>query len=302
MTRSRHIGSQAHGYADLIDWQASLRLKGRADRTISDYEGTVQKLFTWRNKPVGEYTLEDLEQFILFEYGATPGARVRISHLRSFFGWLQKRDRIGKNPAALLDPPARKSQKVIEVFSEAELERIYATDPLACLMCETGIRKSEARNLRRRHIDLQLAELTVFDGKGSKDRVVPMTTWAKVVIADMDLCDFLEPDDYIWPTTGWSEPDEDDRRERETRRATPISNTAMQGWWAHEVHGVLARAGVPYRNMHVTRHTFATRLIRRGARLENVQQLMGHSSIQTTVDLYAHVDLNDARSDLELLG
>ena len=293
MNRSRHIGSQAHGYADLLDWQASLRLKGRAERTVSDYEGTVQKLFAWRNKPVDEYTLEDLEQFILFEYGATPGARVRISHLRSFFGWLQKRDRIGKNPAALLDPPARKSQKVIEVFSEAELERIYETDPLACLMCETGIRKSEARNLRRKHINLMLAELTIFDGKGSKDRVVPMSTWAKVVVADMDLMDGIELEDHLWFTKPGGG--------NVVKRRDPISNTAMQSWWAHETKGVLAQAGVPYRNMHVTRHTFATRLIRRGARLENVQQLMGHSSIQTTVDLYSHIDLNDARADLELL-
>lgn len=285
--------AKAHGYSDLLDWKASLGLKGRADRTVSDYEGTVCRLFAWRDKPVVEYTLEDLEQFILLNFGASPGARVRISHLRSFFGWLQKRDRITKNPAALLDPPARKSQKVIEVFSEAELERIYETDSLACLLCETGLRKSEARNLRRRHVDLMLAELTVFDGKGSKDRVIPMSNRAKIVVADLDLSELLNPDDYLWSTRpGGGEV---------VRRSTPISNTAMQRWWADDEVGVLARAGVPYRNMHVTRHTFATRLIRRGARLENVQKMMGHSSIQTTVDLYSHISLSDARADLELL-
>ena len=286
--------TKAHGYSDLVDWKASLTLKGRAERTVSDYETTVSKLFAWRDKPIPEYTLEDLEQFILLNFGASPGARVRISHLRSFFAWLQKRDRITKNPAALLDPPARKSQKVIEVFSEDELERIYETDSLACLLCETGLRKSEARNLRRKHINLMLAELTIFDGKGSKDRVIPMSNWAKVVVADLDLTELLMPDDYLWSTRPGGG--------KVIARSTAISNTAMQGWWADERKGVLARAGVPYRNMHVTRHTFATRLIRRGARLENVQQMMGHSSIQTTVDLYSHINLNDARADLELLN
>lgn len=63
----------------------------------------------------------------------------------------------------------------------------------------------------------------------------------------------------------------------------------------------LERAGVAYRNPHTMRHTFATRLIRAGARIENVQLLLGHTSIRTTIDLYGHLDVEDARADLRLL-
>jgi integrase/recombinase XerD len=273
----------------LSDWLAYLRLKNRADRTLDDYERTIAALLLWRDKPVGEYTLEDLEHFILLTYGAKPGARVRMSHLKGFFDFLYARDRIPKNLGARIEMPKKHGQKVIDVFSSAELSLLYAVDPLACLLCETGIRKSEARNLERRHVDLGAGDLVVYNGKGSKDRVVPLTTKAYQVIADMDLTEGMKPEDHLWPTKPGGG--------TVIMRRDPISNTAMQRWWKEAV----ARSGVPYRNMHVTRHTFATRLIRRGARLENVQLLLGHTSIQTTVNLYAHLDVEDARSDLKLL-
>lgn len=294
-TRST-LHHECAGARDLADWLAHLRLKNRADRTLDDYERTIAALLLWRDKPVDEYTLEDLEHFILLKYGATPGARVRMSHLKGFFQYLYNRDRAPKNIGARLEMPKKHGQKVIEVFTDAELALIYSADPLACLLCETGIRKSEARHLQRRHVDLERGNLTVYQGKGSKDRVVPLTSRASTVVADMDILEGLKPDHYLWPTN----PNLLDVG-RTKMRVTPISNTSMQVWWAHEKRGVLARAGVDYRNMHVTRHTFATRLIRRGARIENVQQLMGHSSIQTTVDLYAHLNLEDARADLKLL-
>jgi integrase/recombinase XerD len=281
------------GHRDLADWLAHLRLKNRSDRTLDDYERTIAALLLWRDIPVAEFTLEDLEHFVLLKYGATPGARVRMSHLKGFFDYLYARDRCPKNIGARLEMPKKHGQKVIDVFSEAELTLIYAVDSLAILLCETGIRKSEARNLQRRHVNLQTSELIVYNGKGSKDRVVPLTSRAAQVVADMDIVDGLELDDHLWATRPGGG--------NVIKRRDPISNTAMQSWWAHPETGVLARAGVPYRNMHVTRHTFATRLIRRGARIENVQQLMGHSSIQTTVNLYAHLDVEDARAALRLL-
>lgn len=296
---TRHHSGRA--FRDLADWLAHLRLKNRADRTLDDYERTIAALIEWRDKTVDEYTLEDLEHFVLLKYGATPGARVRMSHLKGFFDFLYARDRIPKNLGARLEMPKKSGQKVIDVFSEAELALIYSTGPLAVLLCETGIRKSEARNLQRRHIDMGAGDLIVYNGKGAKDRVVPLTVRAQQAIMEIDLgvthgsalVAGLAGADYLWPTRPGGG--------QIVKRRDPISNTAMQKWWADPIAGVLARAGVPYRNMHVTRHTFATRLIRRGARIENVKQLMGHTSIQTTVDLYGHLDVEDARADLRLL-
>ena len=180
------------------------------------------------------------------------------------------------------------------MFSEVELALIYATDPLACLLCETGMRKSEARNLQRRHIDLGPGDLIVYNGKGAKDRVVPLTMRAAQVVADLDITAGPELRSTI---SGPRSPEAARSSSAVTRSPTRRCRDGGQT----RTEGVLARAGVPYRNMHVTRHTFATRLIRRGARIENVKQLMGHTSIQTTVDLYGHLDVEDARADLRLL-
>jgi hypothetical protein len=81
---TRHHSARA--YRDLTDWLASLRLKGRADRTLDDYERTIAALLDWKDMAASDYTVSDLEHFILVRFGATPGARVRISHLNSFFG------------------------------------------------------------------------------------------------------------------------------------------------------------------------------------------------------------------------
>ena len=179
------------GHRDLSDWLAHLRLKNRSDRTLDDYERTIAALILWRDKPVAEYTLEDLEHFVLLKYGPTPGARVRLSHLKGFFRFLHDRDRIPKDIAARIEMPQKHRQKVVDVFTDAELTLIYAVDPLAVLLCETGIRKSEARNLQRRHINLISGELVVYQGKGNKDRVVPLTVRAMQTVADLDLLEGL---------------------------------------------------------------------------------------------------------------
>jgi site-specific recombinase XerD len=291
------------GARDLADWLAHLRLKNRSDRTLDDYERTIAALLLWRDKPVAEYTLEDLEHFILLKYGATPGARVRMSHLKGFFAYLYNRDRAPKNIGARLEMPKKSGQKVIEVFNEPEIALLcslpHPDGQLCTLLLDTGIRKTEARSLMRRHIDLERGELTVYNGKGAKDRVIPLTMRSLAAVADLDLFYSPDPLDHIWHTRPGGG--------KTLNRRDPISNTAMQTWWVR----TLEAAGIRYiprtklnpglHNLHVTRHTFATRLIRLGARIENVKQLMGHSSIQTTVDLYAHLQVEDARAALSLL-
>jgi integrase len=77
----------------------------------------------------------------------------------------------------------------------------------------------------------------------------------------------------------------------------PLGDGSFDRWWGRS----LAEAGVRYRNPHTTRHTFATRWLRRGGRLETLSRAMGHASIRTTFDLYGHLDTSDVAVDIALM-
>ena len=64
---------------------------------------------------------------------------------------------------------------------------------------------------------------------------------------------------------------------------------------------VIEEASVKYRNPHCARHTFATHWLKRGGRIETLSKAMGHASIATTIDLYAHLDLSDLARDLAIV-
>ena len=113
-----------------------------------------------------------------------------------------------------------------------------------------------------------------------------------------------EPSDFLlYPerTTG------PDRRGRQYAgivwedRSLPLSSSAMHRWW----HRCLELAGVPPRPMHEARHTAITEFLRSTGNLKLAQQLARHRTIQTTADIYGHledVDLERALASLEPLG
>jgi integrase len=81
------------------------------------------------------------------------------------------------------------------------------------------------------------------------------------------------------------------------RPTAGIGDGTFARWWDRS----LDQAGVRYRNPHMTRHTFATRWLQAGGRLEKLSMAMGHASIKTTFDLYGHLDFGDVAADLALI-
>ena len=281
----RHLECRAA--PDLADWLAYLEVEEKADRTRSDYLYTAAEFTTLIDKALEDYTASDVLHYLRTKPAGS--RRIRRAHLNSLFGWAAFVDRIEKNPMLKVPRPRRPGQKVIEVFTDGEIEFMRA-NPLLSLMLDTGLRKGECRHLQRRHIALEDRTLTVYRGKGNKDRQVPLTSYALDAVRTLSRFEGgLQPDEHLWssrPGGGTV-----------IRRDTPISETSFHRWWCDALEAV----GVSYRNPHTTRHTYATRLMRRGARLENVQLLMGHASVATTSDIYGHMDIEDARADVELL-
>ncbi len=278
--------TQAVAYPEYAAWLTAIALDGLRDRTRLDYSRTGAAFLIAYDKQPGEWTHYDINAYLA---SVSKGQQRKCrAHLSSFFGWLEDEELIDRNPMRRVRIPKQRQQQVPDIFTEAEVAMMNA-DSLLALMLNTGLRKGECRRLQRRHINLDSGELRVLDGKGGKSRVVPLNMTASKAVADLDLTERLNPEDHLW----FSRPGGGSVIERER----PVGEATFATWWRK----ALERVGVDYRNPHMTRHTFATRYLRATGRTKTLQQILGHASAATTTDLYAHLDVSDARVDILLL-
>jgi integrase/recombinase XerD len=163
-----------------------------------------------------------------------------------------------------------------------------------------GLRNSEAVRLRRKHIDLDKNTLTVIDGKGGKDRLIPIPSQFQnefqYYFKEKDLD---SGEDFLFPSR---------------RRNHHLSPRAFEMKMRHyAVECGLYPDGttyesvaedIPYRERivpHSLRHTYATRLLREGEPMAKVSRLLGHESVQVTVDVYGHLNIEDLRDTVEVM-
>ena len=210
---------------------------------------------------------------------------------------MRKADR---NPFDSLPKFRRTPQKVHDVFTEAEaaaLEGLGGVDgPLFAIMFGTGARKGDCRRLQLKHFrpseDPAVPDAVTFlAGKGGKDRLVPVPRRVSSAIATLATLEGMEASDYFWYSVRANE------ISRRIVRRSPVGEGTFARWYSD----CLERAGVRYRNPHTTRHTFSTNWLRNGGRLETLSMILGHASIRTTFDEYAHLDTRDVLADLALI-
>jgi integrase len=287
---------QATGLGRAIaDYLARKANQGRAQRTLIDKERYLSSLaLLFPHKQLGDLTSSDVDHWISQQSAGS--RRHRASHINDFLEWAVRWDHIVTNPMDRLDPIPMPKQKTYDIFTEPDmLAMTNLSQPngaLMMLMLDTGLRKSECRNLQARHILDEPApgQIRVIAGKGGKDRLVPLTRRLSQALADLRLLHGLNPTDHLWADRPGGGPS--------WRRSKPIGETSFHRWWVESIDA----ADVTYRNPHTTRHTFATRYLRAGGRLETLSMVMGHASIKTTADLYSHLDTRDVAIDIALLG
>lgn len=263
-----------------------------ADNTVQAYQRDLRRFQQWHtraNTPIPSLTIRELSDFVgwLHDQGLAPASIARhIVALRMFFRYLQLEGILHENLAELLGSqklwqrvPQVLSPNMVQRFLEAP--RPYDTywrrdRALLELLYATGCRASELSNLQAR--DVHLAEgFCMCFGKGSKQRLTPLGRAAREAIQD-----YL---DQERPTLAASAPTPPgwlllSRRGRRLRR---------EAIW-ELVKKYAVRAGVPATiSPHTLRHSFATHLLSGGADLRQVQEMLGHASIQTT-QIYTHVD------------
>ncbi|MRG55134.1 site-specific tyrosine recombinase XerD [Phyllobacterium sp. SYP-B3895] len=226
-------------------------------------------------------------------FAATSQAR-RLSALRQFFRFLYTENLRGDDPTSTLDAP-KKERALPKIMSEADVEKLLAraeletNDPQASgaspmqalrlhalleILYATGLRVSELVGLPVA-VARQDSRFLMVRGKGSKDRMVPLSTKARDAmnryLAARDAQPNLADNSWLFPA---------------------VSETGFlaRQVFARELKGLAARAGLKTSAIspHVLRHAFASHLLQNGADLRAVQQLLGHSDIATT-QIYTHV-------------
>jgi integrase len=283
----------ARAAREQADWLSWLELGGMAARTLYDYSWMSDKLLeAFPDKTFQEFTDGDLLHIL--KQVPKASLKPRSHALRSWFKWGVKTRRRIDNPCDLLPEMKREKQKVIVVFTRPEeraLEGLPAPDgQLMAVLLEAGLRKGEAAQIRSRDFNLGTRELSVRTGtKGGKQRVVVISERLAVAVDELRTLEGLDPDDFLWYCNPGGTPD--------NRHDRPKNTTGMQQWWERCV----VAAGVPYRKMHTTRHTYATRWRERGLPLDDLQLMLGHESVQTTSDLYVHTKVRDVRKRMDAL-
>lgn len=292
-TRDRTY-EQARSARAVADWLAWLELEGLAPRTLDQYERDLSRLcLTFPSKEIHEVTDGDMAHVL--RTFPERSRRVRKASFDSFFKWAVRHRRIDLNPMDLLPRIKRKPQRVLNVFSDAEVESLLSIEladrVLLRILLDAGLRKAEARHLRVRDCQLERRQIVVLRGKGDRDRIVPMTLSLQQELAEFVLLEAPAPTDHLWYGTLAN------ASGRTIRRSKPIGDATFHRWWGD----CLKRAGVPYRKPHTARHTCATNWRRRGLALDEVQMILGHESIQTTSDLYVHTNVFDLAGHMALI-
>jgi integrase/recombinase XerD len=276
---------------DIVAWLAWMELGGTALRSLDQYERDLAKVaMLYPSKGVGDLT--DLELSAAVRTFPPASRRVRKSPMDTFFRWAVRTRRIDKNPMDFLPSIKRPAQKILDVFTDAEIEALAALPlidgALTLTLLDAGIRKAEARMLQAKHIDLERSKLFVIQGKGGKDRIVPLSQRLASKLSELFVLEGINSKDYLWYTRpgGYG-----------VNREKPVGEGTFARWWTR----CIADAGVRYRRPHTARHTFATTWRRRGLAVDEIQILLGHASIATTSDLYIHSEVEDVARHMELI-
>ncbi len=251
-----------------------LRANGCSDRTIDNYLYALKGFTRFRGeRPLSEATADDIIAYqvdVAARGLSDSSVRVATYALRGFFQKVLERN--DWNYARL--PRPRRPQRLPEVLSAEEVEAILEAAPSlkyrAAFMLGygCGLRTDEVVHLEPRHVDSQRMLIRVERGKGNKDRQVVLS---ERLLLELRRCwKTYRPQIYLI----------------EGKLAgQPIAATSIQ----RAFRAACQKAGIL---KHVTprslRHAFATHLVEAGTRLQAVQALLGHQSLNTTT-VYAHL-------------
>ena len=298
-------GRQEQALPDLTtQFLDQMAVEGKRPATIQAYRKDLKAFTKGIAGPLAGVTHQVLAEHLKAlksAGGLAPAtlARHRVS-LRAFFGWAVVAGLLEKSPAECL-PRIRLPDHQPRALNEADLWRVLRGIPdkrdqlFFFLLADTGMRVSEALSIRLEKIRLHAQEISVI-GKRQRERTVYLIKTESLGLLKRHLRQhgWLARDGETIMEKGLLFRPAESKR-RGGKAGAPVDYTVMQKAWKR----YCAAAGV-VGTIHQLRHSYATRLINKGVRMEEVQKILGHRNLQTT-QRYAAVSDETVRAALERL-
>ena len=258
--------------------------KKYSENTIASYQNDLKKAYIFFKKDFKDLSKKDIQNYIqsLSKKESASSVSRTISTLKSFYKFLEINKYTKSNPLGTISNP-KTIKKLPKVLSEEEVDKLldinlktnfdYRNKAMLELMYSSGLRVSELINLKVNDIDLKNASVRIF-GKGSKERIVPLDDYAIEAL-----------DNYI-----------------KYQRKSLFKHGENNYLFLNNHGNKMTRQGffkilqkiAKEKNIkselspHTLRHSFATHLLKHGADLRSIQELLGHSDISTT-QIYTHI-------------
>ena len=260
------------------------QIEGCSDRTIQYYRTTIEHLLDVVETPIRRITTEEIRRYLVEYQKINNCSNVTIDNIRrnisSFFSWLEDEDYILKSPMKRIHK-IKTPQQVKETISDEAIEKLR--DSCNCsrdlamidLLYSTGIRVGELVKLNIADVDFSSRECVVF-GKGNKERKVYFDAKAK-----------LHLQNYLDERT-------DDNPALFVTLDAPYDRLKISGVEIR-VRNLGRKLNMDKIHPHKFRRTMATRAIDKGMPIEQVQKILGHSQIDTTMQ-YAIVNQNNVKN------
>ena len=265
-----------------------LESKSLSDNTVKNYFRDLIDYFIYLKqndlpptKSIEPKHIRKMLSFLIDKGFSKVSISRKISAIKSYITFLEKFNYSTNNYSELISIP-KKSKKLPKVMTKKEVSQLIKhvemntkknlrDDALIELLYSTGLRVSEVANLKLKDINLKKSEIKIL-GKGNKERIVIFNNKSKEKIIS-----------YL----------KNDKRYISIKTEALFQNKFKEALSTRSIQRILKKylnfSGINSKySTHTLRHTFATHLLEGGADIKVIQQLMGHSSPETT-KIYTHV-------------
>ena len=271
-TKSTDVVAYDNSNARILrNYVASLRLEGKSELTIDQYYRIINMFLRIIGKPVKQITTGDIRYYLARYMADRKVEKTTLDNQRralsAFFSYLAAEEYVDRNPMLRIKR-IKTDKRIKKPFTDMELEQLrnYTENikekALMEFLLSTGCRVTEVARLHIQDIDFNKSEAIVY-GKGDKERVV--------YISDRSMYYLRLYLEY----------------RKEEQNTSVFLNRNHYGMTKHNIEVLFSklgeRAGIKKVHPHRFRRTFATNALKRGMSLQNLQKLMGHEKIETTM-------------------